>query len=150
MTFKSVDEILDFAIKNEEIAAQFYTDLSERGETVGIRELFQQFALEEQGHKKLLLQVKSGKRELLPDAKVADLKIAEYTVEMKPSAEITYQDALLLAMQAEKKAFMLYSDLAARVDDENLRNTFLGLAQEEAKHKLRFEIEYDENILSEN
>jgi hypothetical protein len=26
----------------------------------------------------------------------------------------------------------------------------LGLAQEEAKHKLRFEIEYDDQILTEN
>ena len=41
-------------------------------------------------------------------------------------------------------------DLAERVDDENLKNLMLGLAQEEAKHKLRFEIEYDERILGEN
>jgi hypothetical protein len=26
----------------------------------------------------------------------------------------------------------------------------LGVAQEEAKHKLRFEVEYDEQFLSEN
>ena len=50
----------------------------------------------------------------------------------------------------EKSAFRLYSDLAASVDDNQLKLTFLGLAQEEAKHKLRFEVEYDENILAEN
>jgi len=31
-----------------------------------------------------------------------------------------------------------------------LKATLLVLAQEEAKHKLRFEIEYDEHYLTEN
>jgi rubrerythrin len=53
-------------------------------------------------------------------------------------------------MKKEKAAFRLYSDLAGLADDAQLRNTFLFLAQEEAKHKLRFEIEYDENVLVEN
>ena len=35
-------------------------------------------------------------------------------------------------------------------DDGNLRETFLALAQEEAKHKLRFELEYDDYVLKEN
>ena len=34
--------------------------------------------------------------------------------------------------------------------DEDLRGLLLSLAQEEAKHKLRFEIEYDDRILTEN
>jgi rubrerythrin len=53
-------------------------------------------------------------------------------------------------MKAEKAAFRLYHDLAATTDDANLRNVLLGLAQEEAKHKLRFEIEYDDVFLREN
>lgn len=40
--------------------------------------------------------------------------------------------------------------LSESTEDENLRNLFLALAQGEAKHKLRFEIEYDDNILREN
>ena len=34
--------------------------------------------------------------------------------------------------------------------EDDLKQTFLGLAQEEAKHKLRFEVEYDDVILAEN
>ena len=30
------------------------------------------------------------------------------------------------------------------------KNTFLLLAQEEARHKLRFEVEYDNEIMGEN
>ena len=53
-------------------------------------------------------------------------------------------------MKKEKAAFRLYSDLAAKTDDANRKETMLGLAQEEAKHKLRFEVEYDEFVLTEN
>ena len=59
-----------------------------------------------------------------------------------------YQEALQVAMHKEKKAFLLYTDLAGAVEDAGLKNTFLALAQEEAKHKLRFEIEYDDLLES--
>jgi rubrerythrin len=87
----------------------------------------------------------------LPAAgKVMDLKIADYVMDVEPSSDLDYQDALILAMKEEKAAFRLYSDLAAATDDEALRVTLLALAQEEAKHKLRFEIEYDDHILTGN
>jgi len=53
-------------------------------------------------------------------------------------------------MKKEKAAFKLYTDLAAAVSSADLKNTFLSLAQEEAKHKLRFEVEYDNEIMGEN
>ena len=44
----------------------------------------------------------------------------------------------------------LYSDLAELTTDPAQKGIFLQLAQEEARHKLRFEIEYDDFILQEN
>ena len=79
-----------------------------------------------------------------------DLKIADYVTDVAPSPDLDYQQALILAMKEEKVAFRVYTDLAGTTDDESLRTTLLGLAQEEARHKLRFEIEYDEEFLSEN
>ena len=66
-----------------------------------------------------------------------------------PDPDMSYRDALIVAMKKEKAAFRLYSDLAASAPDEALKKTFLGLAQEEAKHKLRFEVEFDD-LLTEN
>jgi rubrerythrin len=63
---------------------------------------------------------------------------------------MSYQDALVVAMNREKAAFKLYMKLASRVEDATLRDLFLSLAQEESKHKLRFELEYDEYVLREN
>lgn len=146
----SVDEILDFAIGQEEEAARFYTDLAQRTEKLGMRQIFEGFAKEEMGHKAKLLGIKEG-RLLVPAAqKVMDLQIAEYLVDVEGSPNLDYQGALTLAMKREKAAFKMYSDLAAATEDESVRATLLGLAQEEAKHKLRFEIEYDDHVLTEN
>jgi rubrerythrin len=71
-------------------------------------------------------------------------------VDEAPGPKTDYQGALILAMKREKAAFRLYSDLAARTEDAELKDLLLGLAQEEAKHKLRFEVEYDDKILTEN
>ncbi len=150
MKFKSVDEILDFAVEKEEESAKFYTDLAGRAEEWVMAQVFEDFAKEELIHKEKLLKIKEGKLLLAAVGQVKDLKIADYLVEVAPAPEIDYQQALALAMKKEKASFKLYTDLAASTDDGSLRNAMLALAQEEAKHKLRLEIEYDEHFLSEN
>ncbi len=148
-TFRSVDEVLDFAISREEESYAFYSDLAKKVTKPGMSDLFSQFADEERGHKQKLLGVKSGKSLVPSQKKITDLKMAEYLVDEKPGANMGYQEALILAMKKEKAAFRLYTDLAASAPDAGLKSTFLALAQEEAKHKLRFEIEYDDEILAE-
>jgi len=147
--FNSIEEILDFAIAGETEASQFYTDLAGQMDNPAMREVFESFAKEELGHKALLEAVKKGN--LQPKAgDVADLKIADYTVDVKPSPNMDYQSAIILAMKKEKAAFKLYTILVSKMQDPELRNMFLSLAQEEAKHKLRFEIEYDDEVMKEN
>ena len=146
----SVDEILDFAIGREQAAHDFYMDLATKMEQRGMKDIFVQFAGEELGHKAKLTSIKDGKRLLPHKEKVLNLKIAEYVVDVDPNEEIDYQKALILAMKREKSSYKMYLDLSNSVDDEDLAQTFLSLAQEEARHKLRFEIEYDDYILAEN
>jgi rubrerythrin len=78
---------------------------------------------------------------------VQDLKIADYTVDVEPSPNMSYQEALVFAMKAEKAAYRLYMGLAEISDDMQTAAVFRSLAQQEAKHKLRFEVEYDEVVL---
>ena len=111
--------------------------------------MFQDFADEERGHKVKLEAIKSNKSLVPAIGKVVDLKIGDYLVEAEPNPNMDYQKALILAMQQEKAAFRLYSDLAASAGSE-FKTIFLALAQEEAKHKLRFELEYDEHCLKDN
>ena len=148
--WKSVDEILDFAIVQEEQAAQFYTELAGRMDRPWMSKIFKDFAREEVGHKNKLVEVKSGKRLMAAEQKVLDLKIGDYLVDVEPTDHMDYQQALVVAMKKEKKAFKMYIDLAGATEDTNLRTLFMSLAQEEAKHKLRFEIEYDDFVMTEN
>lgn len=148
--FKSAEDALDFAIKGEEQAHEFYTELAAKMEKPGMKAIFAQFAKEELGHKAKLVAIKEGKKLVPSDKRVLDLKIGDYLVDVEPDGELSYQDALILAMKREKVAFRMYTDLAAIAPNDDLRTVFLGLAQEEAKHKLRFEVEYDDEFLREN
>jgi rubrerythrin len=145
----SVEEILDYAIAREQEAVDFYTDLAKRSKE-WMRDYLMEFAREEARHKAKLMAVKDGERLLSSKCKINDLKIADYLVEVEASDDIGVQDAMILAMQREKAAYRLYTDLAERVEDAELRELFLGLAQEEAKHKLYFETKYDDEMLSNN
>ena len=115
-----------------------------------MKTIFAQFAREEMGHKAKLINIKENGMFTIHESKVLDLKIADYVVHVVQRPDMTYQEILVLAMQREKSAFRLYQKLAAKAPNEELKNIFLSLAQEEAKHKLRFEIEYDEYVLKEN
>ena len=148
--FNSVDELLDFAVAKEEESACFYTNLAQGMQNLNMRQVFEDFAREELGHKAKLLAVKREKLLAPAEETIQDLKIADYLVEEKVRDDMEYDGALRLAMQREKASFKLYTQLAMATDNVRLRATLLSLAQEEAKHKLRFEIEYDEVMLKDN
>ena len=147
MKLDSIDKILDYAISNEEKAAAMYRELADSVEWPGMREAFLHFAKEEDGHKERLLKIKAGELPAVQEEKIADLSITESLEDPQTGKHMTYREALVVAMKAEKAAFMLYTRLAEATDDADLQKIFSSLAQEEAKHKLRFEIEYDDHVL---
>jgi len=148
--FKTINDILDFAIMGEQEAVDFYTQLANQSKNPAIKKVFLEYAEEEMRHKAKLAGIKERNSFQMTGAKVKDLKIADYLVDVKPSTKMTYQDALIFAMKKEKKAFMLYMKLADEAADPELKKVFLSLAEEESKHKLSFELEYDNYILREN
>jgi len=148
--FASINDILDFAIDEEQKAVEFYTELASKSTSDEMRQVFEEFAQEELQHKARLTGIREQGLFEITFEKVADLKIADYLVNVKPSPEMSYRDALVMAMNKEKAAFKLYTNLAQRAPTDQLRDLFLSLAQEESKHKLRFELEYDDFVLREN
>ncbi|TVR70585.1 MAG: rubrerythrin [Marinilabiliales bacterium] len=148
--FSTIDEILDFAISLEQDAVDFYKQLARNSLTPDMKQVFEQFAREEIGHKVRLTEVRDQGLYKMEPEDVPDLQIADYLVSIKPSPEMSYSDALVLAMKREKAAFKLYMDLSERAPDQDMKSLFLSLAIEESKHKLRFELEYDEYVLRDN
>ncbi len=148
--FNSINDILDFAINAEQEAVDFYNELAENAKTEDMRIVFTSFAQEEIEHKARLTKIKNEGSFKIEQKQITDLKISDYMAEVSVKPDMTYSEALVVAMGKEKVAFKLYYDLAKAASDENIRDIFIALAQEESKHKLRFEIEYDEYVLREN
>lgn len=149
-TFQTIDEILDFAMEAEQEAVDFYLNLAQMQKNRQIADVFIEFAKEEVKHKARLKKIKEEKAFQFEVGKITDLRIADYVVAIKPTAGMDYADALALAMKKEKAAYKLYMALAQRTTEPFLVKAFHALALEESKHKLRFEIEYDEYVMREN
>ena len=148
--FKDIDEILVFAIEQEQKAVDFYTGLAKEAHSEEMKKVFLEFAGEEIKHKQRLTRIREEGVFTMPKQQVADLKIGDYMVDVKASGKLSYEEALVLAMKREKSAFKLYSHLAERAPNDQLKEIFQTLAMEESRHKLRFELEYDEYVLREN
>ena len=137
-------------VDQEQQATDFYATFAARAEKPGMKKMLLDFAEEEKRHKERLLAVRTGEHKLSPQKEILDLKVSDYLVEVDATDNISYQDALIIAMKRESAAFKLYSDMGQKVTDTNIKRVFLGLAKEEAKHKLFFETEYEERVLRHN
>ena len=147
--FDDIDQIIDFAIEKEEESCGFYLDLAGKMERPEMQEVFRDFADEERGHKKKLEAVKRGDYSFGEPKEPVDLEAANYIVAEKTAPDMSYQDALIVAMKREKVSFKLYSDLARLTFNPDVEKLFLQLAQQEARHKLLFELEYDAFFINE-
>ena len=148
--FESIEDVLEFAIEREQEAADFYNNLAKNASDKVMRDTFEQYAKEEMGHKARLQKIKDGGTYTLKQGDTMDLKIGDYLVGGKVSENMSYQDALILAMKREKSAYKLYMKLSEKAPSLELEILFRDLANEEAKHKLRFETEYDDIVLRDN
>lgn len=149
-TLSTIKDILNFAMAEEQEAVDFYNRLAEQSNSKDMEQVFLQFAKEEIGHKARLTRIRDEQIFDWKDASVADLKLSDYMTSVEASPKMSYQDALILAMKKEKNAYNLYLKLSERAPNEKLKAVFLSLANEESKHKLRFEKEYDDFVLREN
>jgi rubrerythrin len=141
-TFTSFNEVMDFAIKEEIEAVNFYKMLADFVEEPEMAEVLLDLALQESEHKAKLEAVKAGSI-ALDDQDVGDLGITSKVEQVKPYAKMNYVDLLVIGMKKEEAARKLYTDLTTIAQTQEIRDIFLKLAKEEAEHKMRFELEYD-------
>ena len=147
MEEKKFKEVIEFAVQKEINAFNFYTKASEMAEYSGAKELFLELAKEEEGHRKLIENLSMGKITYAGIEKIPDLKISDYLVEVEFRQNMSYDEILRMAMKMEEHSLKLDNDLKDSSADEGIKKLFTFLAGEEAKHKLRLERIYDEEIL---
>lgn len=145
--FETVEEILELAVAREEDAHIFLMALAARMVNPDMRKVFEELAAEELEHKaKLELEIVKTGRIVTESKKKLYFEANDYAEDVGSEIDMDYKDLLTMAMQKEESSFRLYVDLASRVTDEDAYETLLALAEEEVRHKMRFEMEYD-NIL---
>jgi len=147
MDEKKFQEIIRFAIDKEIKSFTFYTEATKVAKYSGAKDLFSDLAQQEVGHRKILEKLDMGKIAQAKIEKVPDLKISDYMVDAEFSPDMSYADILRKAMKMEERALKLYNDMKEKNKDEDLMKLFTFLANEEAKHKLRLEKIYDDEIL---
>ena len=147
MDEKKFEEIIKFAIDKEIKSYNFYTEASKVAKYSGAKDLFSDLSQQEVGHRKMLEALDMVKIAQAKIEKVPDLKISDYMVDAEFSPNMSYADILRKAMKMEERSLKLYNDMKEKNKDENLVKLLSFLANEEARHKLRLEKIYDDEIL---
>ena len=140
MDLDKYKQVIADAIQNEIDAKEFYTKVAKRVKDNYLRELFEEFAVEEEKHEKLLTDILSGgKMEGGNFNFDKDFKVAE-TYEMpEVNDEMDLKAAVGLAMKNEEIAMKGYANLAENCEDPDLKKVFLGLTAMEREHKFKLE-----------
>ena len=143
-------EIIDFAIKREKEAVQFYTELEHIAQFASQKELLSEIKGMEQGHVKILENLKTKTPDVIRVESVPNFMPSTYLVEAQPARDMSYQDILIIAMKREDRSHALYEELIAQTENPELQKTFQMLAGEESKHKRFFEDLYDKYVQPDN
>lgn len=137
-------EVLELSISREMEAYHFYMALAERIENPQMRQVFEEFAEEELQHKaKLELEVLKLGKTLAVNKEPLNPTGNYVPSNINSLLDMDYKDILLLAISKEDASFKTYINLIPHLPDQQSRDTLLAIAEEEVKHKHRFEIEYE-------
>lgn len=139
---------LDFAIAKEMEAEAFYKEWSQKAKNPSVQGLFAELAGIEHGHVEILSRITPEEMSSSSIQEAHDLHLSESLIDIAASPDLTLQEAMILAMKREESAVKLYSRLAEM--NGEARSLFEALAKEEGRHKGKIEIEYNDNILTEN
>ena len=107
-------------------------------------------AAEEAGHKEVFGKMSLERAEEDKAIQLSAMNIGKYLAEVPLKPNMTYQEILTYAMQAEEEAYQLYTAAAGSVDDPKLKNVLTVFADVEKGHKIKVEKIYDDHVLTEN
>ncbi len=142
-----IRKALDFALAKEREAQAFYVEWSRKAHSPAMTALFSELADAERGHEQMLRTI-SVDQLLAETEPVVDLGLSQILVEIPASTDMSLPQALVLAMKREETSVALYERLATFGGPAQA--VFKALANEERRHKLRLEEDYDETVLAEN
>jgi rubrerythrin len=144
MPMESDFEILEFAIRREQESYNFYMALASKVEAEQIRQVLEELAQEELDHK-AKLEMEFMKNGIVIDTQTKKMFMdsSRYVVSDEISIDLDLRDALEMCIQKEAASFRLYAEPLIYARDRAAKETLMGLMEQEIKHKVRFETEYE-------
>jgi rubrerythrin len=138
LIFSNYNDIFDLLIGEEEKSLEAYNSMARRSETLAHKKVLEQLSREEIRH---IIHLKSL-RQKYPGHQFPHTFEVE-AEQPEPDAvnleKMSYQGILEFAIAEEKKAEYLYRGIAAQIEDNEVNNLFLKIAQQEKKHRLQLE-----------
>jgi len=145
---KTEISVIDYAVRQEEHGVGFYTKAAEKFRGTELASLFMKLAKEEAKHLRELMDVQAaalrkGVQECFHDVEIDDYLDAVIREGLLPGGDKaaerldqvkTVEDACRIAMQAEKNAILLYTELAKRSKDRGQRKILEAMIREEKTH----------------
>lgn len=149
MDTQEYKDILRFAVRSEVLANEYYLEIAKKAKNNSARQLFEELAADELGHKNGLEAYLKTDAEPLVFAKVIDYKISENVKKPEISGDMTFLDAVTLAMKNEQDAMDIYNAMAAASQSIEQKQMFEALALMEKGHKAKLEDIYNNSAYVE-
>lgn len=126
---EKVKAIVDMAIREEEYFHELYARAAELAESESAKQLLLRLSKEEQAHKERLASLGTGDLVLEQDIAVGE------ELALTPIDEFnSLKEIFEFAIRSEISAMERYSQLSLAVDDEQAKELFLWLVEQEQGH----------------
>lgn len=149
MKEKTLEAIIISAIENEVSAYKFYAQAAQKMTDASAKALFNELAEEERSHEQMLARLDLSSFKAIPTYDIPDFGVAEGVSKPELSIEMSFSDAITLAMKNEEEAMLLYSALANLADAPEQKQLFQSLSDMEKGHKARLEEIYNNAAYAE-
>ena len=135
---KTLNDLLDAAIRDEIAAQKFYLGAQEKTNNPRLKEFFKSLAKEEKGHERILMGVKEmGIYDgMLPvdEESVRKIEGAHVLPDEEPIEEMSIERAMEVAMKKENKASQVYAHMEQTSTRDELKKLFSSLSSDERRH----------------
>lgn len=140
--------IFDFAMRAERDGIGFYTKAAKKFKDTDLRDLFMKLAKEEAKHLETFIGIKAKAEKKGADQCFRSESVSEYldtiireglfpkgdSMVKRLEKVNTVGEACAIAMEAEKNAILLYSELAKLSKDKEQKKIFENITKEERSH----------------
>lgn len=136
INFKSVEEILEFAIEQEQKTASLYLEMATEAKTNDLKELWHKLAQDEEAHKEfmasMLDKLKNGESTCCCEKPI----LQNYEPLAIPYKDFTEKEKIkMTALKHDLEMIDVYIHLAGKVSDVKCSNMLLHIANQEMAHK---------------